>query len=675
MGSLDQQLRGHGNGNGHEDTTYRFSKARDSLEMAKGPGKNNKHEVRLDKTKTFSSLYTLSEPWSLSWRNVNYSVLVKKQNKVILKDCAGDLAPGKMLAILGPSGSGKTSLLNVVAGRVTAGELEGEILLNGKPRTDSFRLLSAYVVQDDALFSSLTVRETMLIAAELRLPSGVELGKKQEVAEKVINELGLAKSANTRIGNAFVRGISGGEKKRVNIGVEMMGNPSLVFLDEPTSGLDSFQAQNVVQALKDLSQNGRTVVMTIHQPRSSIFQMFDTIMLLSEGNLIYFGGAHAEAASHFGSLGYKMPEEFNPADFYLDLISLDTRSPEAEAKTRDRIEVLARNCKTNQEPIPSLGMASASEPEVSKGAASDYRAGKLHQFRVLFGRALTQITRDKIPLMISVFTAVFFALIVGMLYMHMDKNQRGIQDRMGALFFVVVNNAFGQMFAILNVFSKEKLIVQREFAARAYNTWPYYVSKLVAEQPFRLIGPLVFCCIAYPIIGLNGAWDRFLVFVLIVLLLAIAAQTLGIFLGSISKNEEIAANVSPLATVILLLFGGFYVNKDTIPPALNWIEYLSHIQWAFTALCVNEFKGQEGWKCDGFESESNLCDVTGEQILHRLSMDGQTVWEPIISQILLICLLHCGAYWSLCKLQPKFKPLETKKGVSPVKAVKGSDRV
>ena len=182
---------------------------------------------------------------------MNYSVLVKKQNKVILKDCAGDLAPGKMLAILGPSGSGKTSLLNVVAGRVTAGELEGEILLNGKPRTDSFRLLSAYVVQDDALFSSLTVRETMLIAAELRLPSGVELGKKQEVAEKVINELGLAKSANTRIGNAFVRGISGGEKKRVNIGVEMMGNPSLVFLDEPTSGLDSFQAQNVVQALKD----------------------------------------------------------------------------------------------------------------------------------------------------------------------------------------------------------------------------------------------------------------------------------------------------------------------------------------------------------------------------------------------------------------------------------------
>jgi len=110
--------------------------------------------------------------------------------------------------------------------------------------------------------------------------------------------------------------------------------------------------------------------------------------------------------------------------------------------------------------------------------------------------------------------------------------------------------------------------------------------------------------------------------------------------------------------VILLLFGGFYVNKDTIPDALSWIEYISHIQWAFTALCINEFEGQSGWKCDGFEAESNLCDVDGEQILHRLSMSDQTVWEPIVSQFLLICLLHTGAYFSLVRLKPTFKSLK-----------------
>ena len=186
-------------------------------------------------TETFSSLYHLSEPCSLSWRNVDYSLTVKKQKKVILKNVAGHLSPGKLLAILGPSGSGKTSLLNVLAGRVTVGELSGEILLNGAPRSESFRLLSAYVIQDDAMFHTLTAKETILIAAELRLPSHIPLEKKQGVAEKVIKELGLSKVANTCIGNALMRGISGGEKKRVNIGIEMMGNPSLVFLDGKTA--------------------------------------------------------------------------------------------------------------------------------------------------------------------------------------------------------------------------------------------------------------------------------------------------------------------------------------------------------------------------------------------------------------------------------------------------------
>mmetsp|Transcript_1517 Transcript_1517/g.4382 ORF Transcript_1517/g.4382 Transcript_1517/m.4382 type:complete len:422 (+) Transcript_1517:619-1884(+) len=405
--------------------------------------------------------------------------------------------------------------------------------------------------------------------------------------------------------------------------------------------------------------------MTIHQPRSSIFQMFDLIMLLSEGNLIYFGGAHEEAVRHFQSLGFEMPLHFNPADFYLDLISMDARSEESEAKTRGRIEMLAshfqeeKGSELQATDTPALEDYAMPKSNISD-SSSDYRAFELHQFQVLFGRAFTQITRDKIPFIISICTAIFFSVIVGMLYMHMGKNQKGIQDRMGALFFVVVNNAFGQMFAILNVFTTEKLIVQREFAARAYSTWPYYFSKLLAEQPFRLVGPLVFCVVSYPIIGLNPAWDRFLIFVLAVLLLAIAAQTLGIFLGSISRNEQIASAISPLATVILLLFGGFYVNKDTIPPALSWIEYVSHIQWAFSALCINEFEGQEGWACDGYEAESGMCDVNGEQILQRLSMDNQTVWEPIISQTLLICLLHAMAFYSLCKLKPTFKPLAMK---------------
>ena len=691
--------------NGHHaaDTRHQQQQHLDAVGGGEGAnGVNGFGSVGLTSstpTKNAEDYFHPNQPVSLSWRHIHYSVpLKKKKQKVILQDCGGHLDSGKMLAILGPSGSGKTSLLSVLAGRApTGGTLSGEITLNGYPRDSSFSLLSGYVIQDDALFHTLSVRETMLIAAELRLPSKISSKRKQDVADKVINELGLRKAADTYIGNQFLRGVSGGERKRVTLGIEMMGNPALIFLDEPTSGLDSFQSQNVVQSLKDLALNGRTVIMTIHQPRSSIFQMFDNIMLLSEGKPMYFGSSDA-AIEYFNRLGWSCPSHFNPADFYLDLISLDTRSQELESSTTKRIDMLAAHYKKHLQPSfdesfesshhRSLSHRSAGEGEeggdgggekkkstmaISKNA-TDYRASEFYQFEILFKRALIQISRDKIPMIIGVGTAIFFSLIVGMLYTEMDKSQKGIQDRMGALFFVVVNNAFGQMFAILNVFTTEKLIVQREMSARAYRVWPYYMSKVIAEVPFRLIGPFVFCLIAYPLIGFNPEKERFFMFIAIVLLLAMASQTLGIFLGSLSKNEDIAMNISPLATVILLLFGGFYVNSDTIPLAASWVKYISHIHWAFTALCINEFEGQTGWNCDGFEtidvsSDSSTssssedaantnCAVSGEQILHRLSMDDTPVWEPIVCQAALILGLHFLSYLSLLLLQPKFLPLE-----------------
>lgn len=141
-----------------------------------------------------------------------------------------------------PAGCGKTSVLNALAGRLpVGGKLEGDILVNDKPRTKAFRTISAYVMQDDVLFSNLSVRETLRVAADLRLPASVPAAKKAQVVDDVIAELGLAKAANTWIGNEIVRGVSGGERKRTNIGVELLSNPSIVFLDEPTSGLDAFQ--------------------------------------------------------------------------------------------------------------------------------------------------------------------------------------------------------------------------------------------------------------------------------------------------------------------------------------------------------------------------------------------------------------------------------------------------
>jgi len=239
------------------------------------------------------------------------------QEKVILKGVSGMVKPGEMFVMLGPSGSGKTTLLTALGGRL-GGNLKGTITYNGEPFSNKIKRRTGFVTQDDVLYAHLTVTETLVCTALLRLPNTFTKKEKIAQAEAVIQQLGLARCKNSIIGGPLLRGISGGERKRVSIGQEMLINPSLLFLDEPTSGLDSTTAQRIVSTLLELALGGRTIVMTIHQPSSRLFYMFHKVLLLSEGNPLYFGSG-AEVMDYFASAGFVPSVQMNPADFLLDL--------------------------------------------------------------------------------------------------------------------------------------------------------------------------------------------------------------------------------------------------------------------------------------------------------------------------------------------------------------------
>lgn len=220
--------------------------------------------------------------------------------------------------MMGPSGSGKTTLLTAIGGRL-GGRLEGTISYNNKPFSNKIKRNIGFVTQDDILLPHLTVTETLVFTALLRLPNALTKHQKLAHAEAVLSQLGLIKCKNSVVGDRRLRGVSGGERKRVSIGQEMLINPSLLFLDEPTSGLDSTTAQRIVSTLWELAHNGgKTVVMTIHQPSSRLFYMFHKILLLSEGNTMYFGKG-SEAMDYFSTLGYSVSVPMNPSDFLLDL--------------------------------------------------------------------------------------------------------------------------------------------------------------------------------------------------------------------------------------------------------------------------------------------------------------------------------------------------------------------
>lgn len=238
----------------------------------------------------------------------------------MLNSVTGIVGPGEVMAMLGPSGSGKTTLLTALAGRL-AGKISGAITYNDHPFTSAIRRNTGFLSQDDVLYPHLTVHETLTYTALLRLPRSLTHNEKMEHVDVVITELGLSRCRNSPVGggSTLFRGISGGERKRVSIGQEMLINPSLLLLDEPTSGLDATTAQRIVAVLRSLARGGRTVVTTIHQPSSRLYRMFDKVLVLSDGHPIYSGHA-GRVMEYLESIGFAPAFNFvNPADFLLDL--------------------------------------------------------------------------------------------------------------------------------------------------------------------------------------------------------------------------------------------------------------------------------------------------------------------------------------------------------------------
>ena len=390
----------------------------------------------------------------------NATALIPQGEKEILLAVAGIARQGKFHAIIGPSGSGKTTLLSVLANNVPKKSLilEGKVL--SAPRVESI-----FVQQDDLLFGQLSVIETLDTSAALRLND--EESTRCSLVDKLVLKLGLKKVRNVRVGDSKTRGISGGEKKRLCIGNECIGSSvgsnssesqvsTVIYADEPTSGLDSYQAQRVVELLKELADSGCTVVCSIHQPRASVFKMFDDITLLAEGRCMY-SGPKAGMVTHFKSCGYPCPFNINPAEHYVDLVSVDYSSPELERSSKDRILRLANIFSGKQargvasslsssrfQSIYANGQMSPAKNTfrrrhlmtelkgIKKKISKFFRRLKLaRKFTILLRRAWRQITRDKALNTARLCSSLFSALLFGAIYFRMGTGASTVPDRLG----------------------------------------------------------------------------------------------------------------------------------------------------------------------------------------------------------------------------------------------------
>ncbi|CAA7402165.1 unnamed protein product [Spirodela intermedia] len=599
-------------------------------------------------------------PVTIRWSNITCT-LSDKRGKVVrflLTEVSGEAKPGRLLAIMGPSGSGKTTLINVLAGQLTASprlHLTGYLDVNGQPRSGGEYKI-AFLRQEDLFFSQLTVRETLSLAAELQLPDGLSAEARDEYVNKLLFRLGLINCADSIVGDTKVRGISGGEKKRLSLACELIASPSLIFADEPTTGLDAFQAEKVMETLQQLALDGHTVICSIHQPRGSIYSKFDDIILLSEGSVVYMGPAKEEPLSYFAKFGYQCPDHVNPAEFLADLISVDYTSAESVFSSQKRIDDLVEAFSQIVPNVPctipiTRRDGSKTSVKFTKKPIVKRRGGWWKQFWLLLKRAWMQASRDGPTNKVRTRMSIASAMIFGSVFWRMGRTQTSIQDRMGLLQVAAINTAMAALTKTVGVFPKEKAIVDRERAKGSYTLGPYLLSKLLAEIPVGAAFPLIFGTILYPMARLHPTLSRFVKFCGIVTAESFAASAMGLTVGAMVPTTEAAMALGPSLMTVFIVFGGYYVNAENTPLIFRWIPRVSLIRWAFQGLSINEFHGLE------FEHQHSFDIQTGEQALERLSFGGSRIRDTVMAQGRILMFWYWTTYLLLEKNKPKYQQL------------------
>ncbi|KAK0455220.1 uncharacterized protein EV420DRAFT_1644864 [Desarmillaria tabescens] len=520
--------------------------------------------------------------------------------KVVLDSVSGRVLPGQIMAILGPSGAGKTTLVDILAQKPKSGRVTGTISFPGatKPRI-------GFVPQQDVLPPMLTVYEALLFAARLRLPESVSDIDKQSRVLYIMDKLGISELKDSRIGwgdagGGKARGISGGEMRRVSIGLELIASPDVLILDEPTSGLDSVSAARVANLLHDIahdSQHPTAVIASIHQPSSRLYQTFDQILVLSHGHTLYSGPGSFAPVDHFAVVAPgavpPCPQGYNVADYLLEVASDPPLALIQQARSRDapdstdKTEGTPHSDPSYNDVSTSLEKGLFLAPTV-KRAQSTYATTFLTQLQRLSGREWKILRRDKTLFLTHLGIACVLGAFCGGLYYKTGVNIAGFQSRIGCLFFLGALIAFSSLSALYNMVEIRPLFL-RERSSSYYSPTTWLLSRFLFDVvPLRVIPMIVVSTITYWMAGLAGDAAHYFKFLFVLFLYTLAITLFNFLLGALFRNGGIAILLSALSALYQMTFAGFFVHLGAIPPVLRWLQWLCPLKYCLEALSVNE---------------------------------------------------------------------------------------
>lgn len=582
----------------------------------------------------------------IAWGNVT----VYSPERLILGMGPGSIAAGRVLGVLGSSGSGKSTFLNILAQNWKS----GGILVK---ESDMSSLLSkddiGFVHQDDSFFGMLTVSETLHLAASLRRmahdhpsphlhrngdnnsnnSSSIKHNSHTDkqvlsvLVKDMMTQLSLSKVADSRVGEIEKRGISGGERKRLAVGCELLGNPSLLIADESTSGLDSFQAQQVMNLLKDLAVSRNiAIIASLHQPRSSIFFALDDILLLTPTGRPAFHGPRSDILEYFARLGHTCPTYTNPAEFLIDLVSIDMTSPTTAQKCRDKVTKLADafqtyNVKKNThflkeaaDKIKSTPSSSSFQPMIPSPNLPSLIPGRRHpnrrggkpgsgiasmgiksvkRFFLLLSRSLRQAFRDNATNVVRFGVSALLAFVVGGVHGKQgdEISSASVSDRVNIIAQGAINVGMLSTIKALQLFKRERAVVERERSQQQYTALEYLIAKMTAELPLDAAVAAAFAYVLQERTNLHAGSG---IVVPMLGLLGCVGSSLGLAIGALFPQGDVALAIGPALMVVYVIMGAIGpsgVGKN-LNPLLRPLRDLSPFRWACEGLCAAEFKGK-----------------------------------------------------------------------------------
>ncbi|KAI3849229.1 hypothetical protein MKX03_001628 [Papaver bracteatum] len=583
--------------------------------------------------------------------------------KMLLNDISGEAREGEILGILGPSGSGKSTLLDALANKISTESLKGSVTMNGEIlEAGILKMISAYVMQDDLLFPMLTVEETLMFSAEFRLPRSTSKSKKMERVQAVIDELGLRNAAKTLIGDEGHRGISGGERRRVSIGVDIIHGPILLFLDEPTSGLDSSCAFMVVKVLQRIARSGRIVIMSVHQPSSRVVGLLDHLMFLSQGETVYYGSP-TNLSVFLSDFGHPIPENEDRTEFMLDLyrelegVPGGTQSIVEFNKSRQKAQKGSTFDSEYAKGLSGLNLREALSACISRvnpiygdvngtsetSAISEFANPFWVEIIVLAKRWLTNSKRLPKWFILQIGGVVFVGSIIASVFWQLDKTEGGIQERIGFFAFIITTIFFGCT-DVLAVFLQDRYIFMRETAYNAYRRSSYVLYHSIIAIPQLFILSILLASITFSSVGLDGGYPSFAFYFFAIFASFWAGNSLVSLVSGLVSQVMLGYIIVMPWIGAFLLFSGFFIQRNRIPSYWIWFHYISVVKYPFQAVFLNEFDNP---KLCLFEGVDKSCLVTGSDIVTKLDATDLGKWSCLWITVALGVFFRILFYLSL----------------------------